>query len=114
MNTENYQYTNLESYQDDIEETNDILENTLNTIEKLKEENKILNEEIDTLMLTINANMKSIDALISRIDKAIEYIKINKRKEYRNGRINEFYLELNENKMKELLNILNGGNENDN
>ena len=50
--------------------------------------------------------------LKEQIHKAIEYIKEHKEHEYRNGNDNEYYLELNENKMNELLEILGGNNEN--
>lgn len=44
-----------------------------------------------------------------RNEDAIEYIKTHKTNEYRNGRDDEYYLELNEDELQELLNILNGG-----
>ena len=40
------------------------------------------------------------------INKAIKYIEENKQHEYRNGNSNEYYLELNEKEMTELLDIL--------
>ena len=40
------------------------------------------------------------------INKAIKYIEENKQHEYRNGNFNEYYLELNEKEMTELLDIL--------
>ena len=40
------------------------------------------------------------------INKAIKYIEENKQHEYRNGNLNEYYLELNEKEMTKLLNIL--------
>lgn len=40
------------------------------------------------------------------INRAIDYIEENKQHEYRNGNLNEYYLELNEKEMTELLNIL--------
>ena len=40
------------------------------------------------------------------INKAIDYIEENKQHEYRNGNFNEYYLELNEKGMTELLDIL--------
>ena len=42
------------------------------------------------------------------IDKAIEYIDKHKENEYRNGRNDEIYLELNEKELKEFLEILKG------
>lgn len=39
-------------------------------------------------------------------NKIRKFIEENKRHEYRNGRINEYYLELNEKKLNELLNLL--------
>lgn len=41
-----------------------------------------------------------------RNEKAVEYVKNNTRPEYRNGRDNEFYLELNQKELNELLEIL--------
>lgn len=40
METENYLYTNLEDYQNDIEEMGDVLDNALNTIKELKRKMK--------------------------------------------------------------------------
>ena len=40
------------------------------------------------------------------INKAIDYIEENKQHEYRNGNLDEYYLELNEKEMTELLDIL--------
>ena len=40
------------------------------------------------------------------INKAIKYIEENKEHEYRNGNLDEYYLELNEKEMTELLDIL--------
>lgn len=40
------------------------------------------------------------------IVKAISFIEMSKQHEYRNGNLNEYYLELNEKEMTELLNIL--------
>lgn len=40
------------------------------------------------------------------INKAIKYIEENKQHEYRNGNLNEYYLELNEKEMTKLLDIL--------
>lgn len=40
------------------------------------------------------------------INKVIKYIEENKQHEYRNGNFNEYYLELNEKEMTELLDIL--------
>lgn len=42
------------------------------------------------------------------IDKAIKYIDKHKENEYRNGRNDEIYLELNEKELKEFLEILKG------
>ncbi len=41
------------------------------------------------------------------ISKATNYIEQNIQHEYRNGNLNEYYLELNEEKMTKLLDILN-------
>lgn len=58
----------------------------------------ILTEEIDLY----NAVIKYKEV----INKAINYIEENKQHEYRNGNFNEYYLELNEKEMTELLDIL--------
>lgn len=58
----------------------------------------ILTEEIDLY----NAVIKYKEV----INKAIKYIEENKQHEYRNGNFNEYYLELNEEKMTKLLDIL--------
>ena len=57
----------------------------INEIELLEQENKIYKEAIN---------------------KAIKYIEENKQHEYRNGNLDEHYLELNEKEMTELLDIL--------
>ena len=57
----------------------------INEIELLEQENKIYKEVIN---------------------KAIKYIEENKQHEYRNGNLDEYYLELNEKEMTELLDIL--------
>ena len=48
-----------------------------------------------------------------RNEKAINYIEKHKRHEYRNGNDNEYYLELDEDKLKELTNILQGSDKNE-
>lgn len=58
----------------------------------------ILTEKIDLY----NAVIKYKEV----INKAIEYIEENKQHEYRNGNLDEYYLELNEKETTELLNIL--------
>lgn len=64
-----------------------------------KENNKVIldRKDFDYLMSIGHYN-----------DKAIEYINNNKEHEYRNGNDNEFYLELNEKEMNNLLDILKG------
>lgn len=52
----------------------------------------------------VNENKK----LKKQIDEAIEYISHYIDNEYRNGRDDELYLELNHNELKELLDILKG------
>lgn len=79
---------------------------------QLKEELKSANEEITWWSNRFNAVERDNRQLKEDKKKAIEYIKEHKEHEYRNGNDNEYYLELNENKMKELLEIL-GGKENE-
>ena len=61
--------------------------------------NHYLEKENDELILE-NKKYKEI------INKAIKYIEENKEHEYRNGNLDEYYLELNEKEMTELLDIL--------
>lgn len=71
MNTENYLYTNLESYQDDIDEMNDTLENALNTIKELKAENEHLRTDIKTFSNTIIEVNKECNSLFNHLTKKI-------------------------------------------
>lgn len=49
-----------------------------------------------------------LDIANKKLEETKEYINKNIRHEYRNGRNNEFYLELNENKLKQLQSIIGG------
>lgn len=60
---------------------------------------KVANEMIENLLID-NQKQKEV------FNKIRKFIEENKRHEYRNGRINEYYLELNEKKLNELLNLL--------
>lgn len=70
------------------------------TIEEVRENETKLIDEIKQLEKQ-NQKYKEV------INKAIKYIEENKQHEYRNGNLNEYYLELNEEKMTKLLDILN-------
>ena len=59
-----------------------------------------------TLILDIHTMLKENKKYKEVINKAIKYIEENKQHEYRNGNFNEYYLELNEKEMTELLDIL--------
>lgn len=76
----------------------------MNDFELLMEYNKILQLEVEKL----NHYKTLYNVLKDRIDKAIEYIDKHKENEYRNGRNDEIYLELNEKELKEFLEILKG------
>ena len=81
---------NIENINDDDLKYNHYLEKEnedklINEIELLEQENKKYKEVIN---------------------KAIKYIEENKQHEYRNGNLDEYYLELNEKEMTELLDIL--------
>ena len=65
-----------------------------------------LYNKIDGLNNIIDLQTLEISQLKEQKKQAIEYIKEHKEHEYRNGNDNEYYLELNENKMNELLEIL--------
>ena len=69
------------------------------TIEEVRENETKLIDEIKQLEKQ-NQKYKEV------INKAIKYIEENKQHEYRNGNFNEYYLELNEKEMTELLDIL--------
>ena len=60
---------------------------------------KVANEMIKKILMQ-NQKQKEV------FNKIRKFIEENKRHEYRNGRINEYYLELNEKKLNELLNLL--------
>lgn len=60
---------------------------------------KVANEMIEKTLMQ-NQKQKEV------FNKIRKFIEENKRHEYRNGRINEYYLELNEKKLNELLNLL--------
>ena len=76
----------------------------MNDFELLMEYNKILQLEVEKL----NHYKTLYNVLKDRNDKAIEYIDKHKENEYRNGRNDEIYLELNEKELKEFLKILKG------
>ena len=99
-----------------------------NYIEELKRENTQLKEQlekiqnepltdrrsrIDSVVANIYSQDKSktqrIEHLESVLKEIREYIKDNISQEFRNGRSNEFYLELNQKKLNALLEIIDKG-----
>ena len=58
--------------------------------------------DISAIEILLEENQKYKEV----INKAIKYIEENKQHEYRNGNLDEYYLELNEKEMTELLDIL--------
>lgn len=60
----------------------------------------------DCLMETLENLQTKNQQLKSTLEEIREYIKHNIRHEYRNGRDNEFYLELNQKKLNGLLQII--------
>lgn len=93
-----------------------MIKNQVKTLEDLVEEYKerkvnYSTYEFDdlsyrTLILDIHTMLKENQKYKEVINKAIKYIEENKQHEYRNGNFNEYYLELNEKEMTELLDIL--------
>lgn len=84
----------------------------MNFMKKFKEQkrNKELYATYEEYMCLVHISEDLINKLEkaeSKLNKIKEYVKENIRLEYRNGRNNEFYLELNENKLNELLKIIN-------
>ena len=66
----------------------------------------LANNHIKFHVLKSDKELKETQKYKEVINKAINYIEENKRHEYRNGNLNEYYLELNEGKMTKLLDIL--------
>ena len=67
-----------------------------------KIEESLAHETCKTIITLEKENKKYKEV----INKAIKYIEENKQHEYRNGNLDEYYLELNEKEMTELLDIL--------
>lgn len=66
----------------------------------------LANNHIKFHMLKSYKELKENQKYKEVINKAIKYIEENKQHEYRNGNLDEYYLELNEKEMTELLDIL--------
>lgn len=66
----------------------------------------LANNHIKFHVLKSDKELKETQKYKEVINKAIKYIEENKQHEYRNGNFNEYYLELNEKEMTELLDIL--------
>ena len=66
----------------------------------------LANNHIKFHVLKSDKELKETQKYKEVINKAIKYIEENKQHEYRNGNLDEYYLELNEKEMTELLDIL--------
>lgn len=73
-----------------------------NILYLLNDNVKLIENPNDILSDLLSENKKYKEV----INKAIKYIEENKQHEYRNGNLNEYYLELNEKEMMEFLDIL--------
>ena len=73
-----------------------------NILYLLNDNVKVIENPNDILSDLLSENKKYKEV----INKAIKYIEENKQHEYRNGNLNEYYLELNEKEMMEFLDIL--------
>lgn len=73
-----------------------------NILYLLNDNVKLIENPNDILSDLLSENKKYKEV----INKAIKYIEENKQHEYRNGNLDEYYLELNEKEMTELLDIL--------
>lgn len=85
----------------------------LDDIQHYFSEGGTIEEMFDVLRYIFEYGKTPLDDLIQEnqkykevINKAIKYIEENKQHEYRNGNLDEYYLELNEKEMTELLDIL--------
>ena len=85
----------FKKFSKELEENPD---NVFNYLELQKRYNSVL--KIKVKLQQENKKYKEV------INKAIKYIEENKQHEYRNGNLDEYYLELNEKEMTELLDIL--------
>lgn len=90
-------------YEELIKEIQEKLKNVSQLERKLEGEDK---ETLRWLIYGYNECAKTLNQKEEVINKAIDYIEENKQHEYRNGNLNEYYLELNEKEMNDLLNIL--------
>jgi hypothetical protein len=72
------------------------------------EENGLDTKLNQTDINAIKIIVGELDIANKKLEETKEYINKNIRHEYRNGRNNEFYLELNENKLKQLQSIIGG------
>lgn len=66
----------------------------------------LANNHIKFHVLKSDKELKETQKYKEVISKALKYIEENKQHEYRNGNLDEYYLELNEKEMTELLDIL--------
>lgn len=80
--------------------------NNLNSIVEKFIELKIKDKDLALSQLIIKNQHEENQKCKEVINKAINYIETNKQHEYRNGNLNEYYLELNEKEMTKLLDIL--------
>ena len=82
------------------------IDNNLNSIIEEFIELRIKDKDLALSQYIIQKQQKENKKYKEVINKAIKYIEENKQHEYRNGNFNEYYLELNEKEMTELLDIL--------
>ena len=84
-----------------ILEIDDISKDDINELVNILSDNKIKFH-----VLKSDKELKENQKYKEVINKAIKYIEENKQHEYRNGNLDEYYLELNEKEMTEFLDIL--------
>ncbi len=85
------------------------IDKVLNYINDLQQENNQLKENNLAMQEEMVRTWEKYDNLKSVLKEIREYIKDNISQEFRNGRSNEFYLELNEKKLNALLEIIDKG-----
>ena len=81
----------------------DNLKRKIRGYEKMKKDITSQNRKVNNQNRKLQQENKKYKEVIN---KAIKYIEEKKQHEYRNGNFNEYYLELNEKEMTELLDIL--------
>ncbi len=114
INTQALEIARLNNLKTATDEAQEIIIELQQAKDKLQNDYQEARDRIDEFKLTITTQQQMIDELISKIDKAIEYIEEHKQKGYRIPMSDdyEYWNELNEDEIKELLEIL-GGKENE-